>query len=168
MKSILPFYLFTFLSSFLMAQNNSKDSIAVRSVIQQYENAWNKNDIDAICKLFTVDGSWINPGGLYWKNQAEVSKAHHAFAQVLSYMIPVEMTIQNIQFIKDGVALVFVLELIHINHNLSFPNGKKSFPGDIIKDQVSLVLVKNSDQWQIKAGHITTIEPAAEAINPVK
>jgi hypothetical protein len=42
-------------------------------------------------------------------------------------------------------------------------------PGDIIYDQISLVLVKNtSGQWQIKTGHNTPVYPKMEAMNPVK
>ena len=166
-------FLFTCLlicsASFLFAQSNSKDSIDVRSIIQQYEDAWNKNDMDAVCNLFTEDASWINVGGLYWRNKKEISIAHHAFAPVLKYMIPAKLNIQNIQFAAPGVALVFIHEKIQMNHALSFPDGRDVVPGDIIYDQISFVLVKNpSGKWQIKTGHNTPVYPKMETMNPVK
>jgi len=169
----MKYFLFTCLLicsvSFLFAQSNAKDSIEVRATIQHYENVWNINDMDAICNMFTEDASWINIGGLYWKNKKEISIAHHAFAPVLKYMIPAKLNIQNIQFVAPGVAIVFIREKIEMNHALSFPDGREVVSGDIIYDQISLVLVKNaSGQWQIKTGHNTPVYPKMEAMNPVK
>ncbi len=167
MKHFFLHCLFIFPPALLSAQNYSKDSIGVRSIIQQYEDAWNKNDMDAIGNLFTEDGSWINIGGLYCKNKTEIIKAHQVFAPYLKYMIPSKMNIQKIQLISDVVALVFVHEELHLNHDLSFPDGRKANKGEVIYDQLSFVLVKYSGQWMIKAGHNTAVDPASEAINPV-
>jgi len=151
----------------LFAQNNPKDSAGVRALVQRYEDAWNKNDMLAISGLFTEDGSWINIGGLYWKNKSEIRTAHLAFAQYLKFMIPAKLNIQNIQFIGDDVALVFLREEIQMNHGLAFPDGRKAVTGDKLSDQISLVLVNNSGQWQIKTGHNTAVDPVSEKINPV-
>jgi len=155
-------------SSFAFAQNNSSDSLAIRSTVQQFENSWNKNDIDAYCSFFTADGSWINIGGMRWKNRDEVSKAMHTLAPVFKYMIPQKLNVLDIQFVADDVAIVFIREVIQINHDWNFPDGRKAnSKGDIVYGQMSLVMVKNLGQWQIKAGHNTTIDPKVAAFNPV-
>ena len=168
MKRLLFTTLFICSALSLFAQNNTEDSLAVRSVVQRYEDAWNKNDMVTVCNLFTEDGSWINIGGLYWKNKVEITKAHVAFAPYLKYMVPSNMNIQNIQFIAPGVSLVFIHEALHMNHDLTFPDGRKAAQGQVIYDEISLVLVKNLGQWQIKTGHNTAVDPQSEAMNPVK
>jgi uncharacterized protein (TIGR02246 family) len=129
MKRLFLSCLFTCSALFIFAQNDVKDSIGVRALIQQYEDAWNKNDMEAISNLFAEDGSWINIGGLYWKNKAEIRTAHIAFAPYLKFMVPAKLNVQNIQFIDDGIALVFVREAIHMNHDLAFPDGRKISKG---------------------------------------
>lgn len=168
MKHFLLTCLLIFTLSPVLAQNDTKDSIAVLATVQEYENAWNKNDMDAVCAMFTEDASWINIGGLYWKNKNEITKAHHAFAPILSYMIPSKLNIQKIQFVAPGVAIVCLREKIQMNHALSFPDGREVLQGDIINDEISLVLVKKYDKWQIKAGHNTAVYPKMEALNPIK
>ena len=142
MKQFIFCCMLIFSAPLLFAQTNQADETAIRSLVQKQEDAWNKNDMNEYCGFFTEDGSWINIGGLYWKNKAEILKAHLAFAHVLKYMIPATLDIQNIQFIAPGAAIVFVKETIRMNHDLSFPDGRKVAIGDTIRDQMSLVLIK--------------------------
>jgi uncharacterized protein (TIGR02246 family) len=149
------------------AQNNPADETAIRALVQEQEDAWNRNDMSGYCSFFADDASWINIGGLYWKNKAEIVKAHLAFAPVLKFMVPAKVKIQNIQFIAPAAAIVIIEEAIKMNHDLSFPDGRGVAAGDTIKDRISLVLVKSSGRWVIIAGHNTSIDPASEKINPV-
>ena len=167
MKRLFLCCLFSCLVVFLYAQTNIKDSTGVRALIQRYQDAWNQNDMVAISDLFTEDGSWINIGGLYWKNKTEIKTAHVAFAPYLKFMVPAKLNIQNIQFIGNGVALVVLREEIRMNHDLAFPDGRKVAMGDKIFDQMSWVLVNNSGKWQIKSGHNTAVDAVSEKINPV-
>ena len=165
-------YLFSVLlicsSSVLFAQSDYTDSTAIRITIQQFEDSWNKNDMDAYCNFFTIDGSWINIGGMRWKNLSEVSKAMHVLAPVFKNMIPQKLNIQNIQFVADGVAVVFILEVIQINHDWFFPDGKKgAAKGDVMYGQMSLLMVRNFGQWKIKVGHNTTVDQKLADFNPV-
>src|SRR5580692_8089522 len=120
MKRILLLCLFALPASLLFGQKNEADSLEIRSIIQQFENSWNRNDFDAYCSFFTVDGSWINIGGMHWKNKAEVSKAMHTLAPEFKKMIPQKLNIQNIEFIASGVVVVFVLEVIQMNQDWVF------------------------------------------------
>jgi uncharacterized protein (TIGR02246 family) len=167
MRQIILSCLFVLSASFLFAQSDPGNEAAIRSLIQQQGEAWNKNDMNEYCRFFTDDGSWINIGGLYWKNKRELLQAHLAFAPVLKYMTPATLSIQHIQFIAPDVALVFMLETIQMNHDLSFPDGRKVAVGDTIMDQLSLVLIKSSGHWFIKAGHNTAVDPNSVKINPV-
>jgi uncharacterized protein (TIGR02246 family) len=169
MKRFLILGVFISSTIFLFAQKKSTDSIAIHATIQRFEDSWNRNDMDAYCNFFMIDGSWINIGGMRWKNRTEVSAAMHALAPVFKNMIPQKLNIQNIQFVADGVAVVFVLEVMQMNHDWFFPDGKKgAAKDDVTYGQVSLLMVRSLGQWKIKAGHNTTVDPTIATFNPVK
>ena len=51
--------------------NTADDEQAVRKVIADYGDAWNKHDPDAILALFTDDADLVNVAGSWWHGQAE-------------------------------------------------------------------------------------------------
>ena len=55
----------------IKAQDHSADSMAIINLVTQYEDTWNNNDMDAHCKVFTEDGSWITIGGFIGKTEAK-------------------------------------------------------------------------------------------------
>jgi hypothetical protein len=54
--------------------NNADDEQAVRKVIADYGDAWNKHDPDAILALFTDDADWAKRSGelVAWTGGASV------------------------------------------------------------------------------------------------
>ncbi len=57
------------------AQSVTSDEKAIRSLLQQMEGAWNKNDMGAYCNSLTEDGTWINVVGMFWRDKKETIKA---------------------------------------------------------------------------------------------
>ena len=153
----------------IKAQDHSADSMAIINLVKQYEDTWNNNDMDAHCKLFTEDGSWITIGGFYWKDRNEVSTGTHALAPAFKNMIPMKLNIQRMQFVDEKVAVLFLLEDIYINSDWNYPDGSiGGKKGEHDYGQMSWVVVKDNGEWKLKAGQNTTVDQKMKQFNPVK
>jgi hypothetical protein len=53
------------------AVDSVSDEQAVRMVVADYGDAWNRHDPNAILALFTDDADWVNVAGSLWHGQAE-------------------------------------------------------------------------------------------------
>jgi hypothetical protein len=56
--------------------NTANDEQAVRKVIADYGDAWNKHDPNAILALFTDDADLVNVAGSWWHGQVEPARDH--------------------------------------------------------------------------------------------
>jgi uncharacterized protein (TIGR02246 family) len=61
-----------------MAQLSSSDEEAVRSVVNEFPDTWNRHDMDAIGALFAEDADFVNVTGTYWKGRESIL-LNHAF-----------------------------------------------------------------------------------------
>ncbi|MBD2701496.1 hypothetical protein IC229_12670 [Spirosoma sp. BT702] len=52
-------------SSRLLAQN-AKDSVAIQTIIQLEDQAWNKGDAQTYSQSFSSDGTFTNIGGMFF------------------------------------------------------------------------------------------------------
>lgn len=47
-----------------------------KSVIMQFQHAWNNHNADELAEVFVDDAHFINVTGLWWSNKDQIRKAH--------------------------------------------------------------------------------------------
>ena len=57
---------------------SADDESAVRALVNEFANTWNRHDMKAMHELDTEDVEWINVVGHYWRGKATVYKGHVA------------------------------------------------------------------------------------------
>ena len=55
---------------------SADDESAVRSLVNEFANTWNRHDMKAMHELDTDDVEWINVTGNDWRGKATVYKGH--------------------------------------------------------------------------------------------
>jgi uncharacterized protein (TIGR02246 family) len=136
------------------------DEQAVRKVIADFGDAWNKHDPDAILALFTDGADWVNVAGNWWHGQAEHRRGttwvhEHVFRNAHGHIGPVVVRFPT----EDTAVAIFT----HDVESFVLPDGTRNPGGN---HRLSFFLVKRKGHWLITSGQNTEIKP--EALNPAK
>ena len=54
----------------------SQEHVAVSRIVNEYADAWNKHDMNALGQLFAPDADFVNVGGYRWKHRETLQKNH--------------------------------------------------------------------------------------------
>jgi uncharacterized protein (TIGR02246 family) len=138
----------------------NNDEQAVRKVIADFGNAWNKHDPAAILALFTDDADWVNVAGSWWHGQAEHRRGttwvhEHVFKNAHGHIGSVAVRFPT----QDTAVAIFT----HDVESFVLPDGTRNAGGN---HRLSFFLVKHKGHWLITSGQNTEIKPGA--LNPAK
>lgn len=142
------------------AVDSASDEQAVRKVVADYADAWNRHDPNAILALFTDDADWVNVVGSLWHGQAEhrsgTTWAHeHFFKNARGHIGPVVVRFPT----QDTAVAIFT----HDVESFVLPDGSRNSGGN---HRLSFFLVKREGRWLITSGQNTEIK--AEWPGPIK
>lgn len=154
-------------SCFVFGQRDSSDYKDVRSAVQKLNEIWNRHDMDAYCDLFTEDATWVNILGMFWQNRADLCKATRIIKEVALKYWTADMNLVKVRFIEPDVALVYIYETGHVEHDFDASTTKKFIRGDIFHDQIFLVYVRIHNNWKISAGQNTSIDETMTKYDPI-
>lgn len=127
------------------------DEQSVRQVVDAYEQAWNKHDVDAMTSLFTDDIEWINIVGMWWRGLPEVKRGYVWIHETMLKNVPIHQDSCSVRLVTSGIAISVVT---WSKASFVTPGGEQMPEG---KDRMSLYLVRLGDRWLITGGHNTTI-----------
>ena len=135
------------------AVDSARDEQAVRKVVANFGEAWNKHDPNAILALFTDDADWVNVVGSWWRGQAEHRRgttwAHeHVFKNAIGHLGPVVVRFPT----QDTAIAIFT----HDVESFVLPDGSRNPGGN---HRLSFFLVKREGRWLITSGQNTEIKP---------
>jgi uncharacterized protein (TIGR02246 family) len=138
----------------------SNDEVAVRKVIADFGEAWNRHDPSEILALFTDDADWVNVAGSWWHGQAEHRRGttwvhEHVFKNAHGEIGSVVIRFPT----QDTAVAIFT----HDVGPFALPDGIRNAGGS---HRLSFFLVKRKGRWLITSGQNTEIN--AGALNPAK
>ncbi len=125
---------------------------AVRAVVLQQADAWNRHDATAYSALFTPDCDAVNVVGWWWKSRAEMqAKLTRAFASVF----------RDSTLSFTDVQVKFLARHIAVAHARWSMQGEKMQPGIPSPDRgiQTLLLVQRGGRWQIAVFQNTLSKP---------
>ena len=134
-----------------MADKPLTDEMAVRAVVNGFEDAWNKHDMDAFANLFTSDADFVNVVGMRWVGREPIKQAHIASHSKWFKTSTLLIGDTTIKFLKPDVAVA--RSQWALTGALS-PNGEPAPPR---KGILTNVLVKTAGQWLIAVTQNTDI-----------
>lgn len=128
------------------------DDGGVRKSVTSLRDAVNSSNADAAAGLWTLDGTYLDEDGVKWAGRDSVRKM---FATVFSNNAKpknVELTVDNVRFITDGVAIA---------------DGTVNVNGGPA-NRYSLTLVKDGINWLISSATETRSVPRQGVSQPLK
>jgi uncharacterized protein (TIGR02246 family) len=127
---------------------------AIKLVINNYEQAWNRHDAKTLAEQYHTDATWVNWFGAYYKGRAEIEK--HYQTTHSTYFKATQFTtrsIEDVTLVKPDMALV------HVRTDLS---GDERYPGQTFRFRRTILLTNKDGGWRILAGQNAKLNEGIE------
>jgi uncharacterized protein (TIGR02246 family) len=134
-------------------QNQGQDEQAIRNVILQMTDGFNKHDADAATAMYTSDADFVNVRGDKYTGAAEIRQRLAAIFSTRTKNAILKTQNVTIRFINRELAFA------HVTNELS---GLVDTAGVSLPSHRELsirVFIKESDNWRVAAFHNTMIKP---------
>ena len=135
---------------------SADDESAVRALVNEFANTWNRHDMKAMHELDTEDVEWINVVGHCWRGKATVYKGHVAIHKGMSATTSTSVESATIRSIAPTVAVA--VATMHFGASLD-PRYSWVVAA---KTRASFTMVKRDGIWKIVHFQNTLIDPKAE------
>ena len=91
-------------STSVAMDKQSNDEVGVRTVVNGFEDAWNRHDMSALAMLFAADADFVNVIGMRWVGREEIKKAHAASHATIFKTSTLKLGETTVRFLKPDVA----------------------------------------------------------------
>jgi uncharacterized protein (TIGR02246 family) len=135
---------------------SADDESAVRALVNEFANTWNRHDMKAMHELDTEDVEWINVVGHYWRGKATVYKGHVAIHKGMCATTTASVESATIRSIAPTVAIA--VATMHFGPSLD-PRYSWVVAA---KTSASFTMVKRDGIWKITHFQNTVIDPRVE------
>ena len=135
---------------------SADEESAVRALVNEFANTWNRHDMKAMGELDTEDVEWINVVGHYWRGKATVFKGHVAIHKGMSAKTSVSVESATVRSIAPTVAVA--VATMHFGPSLD-PRYSWVVAA---KTRGSFTMVKRDGIWKIAHFQNTVIDPKTE------
>ena len=142
------------------AMLTTEDHKEIGAVLERFDDAWKRRDMQAFAALMTEDCEWVNIVGMRWTGREQVVRAHHNLLEGRYKGVNVHTTWHDESAVAPGVAVVRWDSWVDA---FTGPDGK---PVDVIKTRGTMVMVKQDGHWLIRAGQNSVIDPIAAQHDP--
>jgi uncharacterized protein (TIGR02246 family) len=135
---------------------SAEDESAVRALVNEFANTWNRHDMKAMHELDTDDVEWVTVVGHYWRGKTNVYKGHVAIHKGMCATTTASVESATIRSIAPTVAIA--VATMHFG-----PSLDPHFPWVVAaKTRASFTMVKRDGIWKIAHFQNTVIDPKAE------
>jgi uncharacterized protein (TIGR02246 family) len=122
----------------------------IRQLIKNYEDAWNRHDPKGLADNYTIDATWVNWFGAYYKGRDDIQfhyqQVHTTYFKATHYYT---RAIEDITYPYPNFA---------ISHVRTGLDGDERFPGQTFEFRRMIVVVKRDGFWKILAGQNAKLE----------
>ncbi len=142
------------------AKGNPDDEKAIRAVIAQMTEGFNRHDSKAATSMYTTDADLVTVRGEAFEGRAEFEKGLASILTTRAKDATLKTLDVRVRFVRSDVALA------HVTNKLSglvSPDGQKLPPH---KELSVRVFVKEADTWRVAAFHNTMISPLGSPVPP--
>lgn len=140
---------------------NTKDSIAIRKVVNEFNDAWIAKDPVRYASVFANDADWENAFGGHRRSRDSIQKTYQT---LMSQFTTAEETITKIQVfcMSPDFALVDIYQTVN---GQKLPTSGRLVPTRHIR--MSDVYQKINGKWQVKVHRVTDLRERGQNQNNV-
>ena len=140
---------------------DADDESAVRAVVVEFANTWNRHDMHAMHELDTEDVEWINVSGHHWRGKEAVYKGHDMIHRTVCAKTGLSIEHVVTRALSPDVAVVVTTMLFGPS---VIPSGQEVLE---TKTRGSFIVVRQDGIWKIAHFQNTSVDAEAEHNDPV-
>jgi uncharacterized protein (TIGR02246 family) len=130
--------------------DTAKENGAIRQLVKNYEEAWNRHDPKGLAANYTADATWVNWFGAYYKGRDDIElhyrQVHNTYFKATHYYT---RAVEDISYLSPDLAIA------HVRTEL---DGDERFPGQTFEFRRMIVLTKRDGTWKVLAGQNAKLE----------
>jgi uncharacterized protein (TIGR02246 family) len=142
------------------AKGSPEDEKAIRAVIAQMTQGFNRHDSKGATSMYTTDADLVTVRGEAFKGRAEFEKGLASILASRASDASLKTLDVRIKFVRSDVALAHVRNELS---GLASPDGQKLPPHEELSIRV---FVKEADAWRVAAFHNTMVNPLGSPVSP--
>ena len=140
-------------SNGVFADSRDREEKAIRHLVERWDSAWNKHDMQAMATLLTDDADFVNVAGLHWKGKTQIEREHAERHKTnLKNSISVTRNVE-IQLLSAHFALV------HVDWGMSGDTDFDGTPRNPREGVFTWLMEKENGAWLIRAAQNTNRTP---------
>jgi uncharacterized protein (TIGR02246 family) len=124
------------------------DREQITAIVRNWEEAWNKHDMNALAKLFHEDGIWILWTGAVWKGRFTIEEGLAAVHKTVYRNSIQRERIEELTLVGPDAAVVRFFSTL---------TGDERAPDKVIRSRKFLVVTKREGNWRIGWGQNTRL-----------
>jgi uncharacterized protein (TIGR02246 family) len=133
--------------------DTSRDEAAMRANVEQMMKGWNAKIGADFAKPFAEDADYVVINGMQIKGREAIGKGHQGIFDTFYKNSILDLSVQQIRFLRPDVAVVHVLGQLKVTENNVTRSGNA---------RMTLVMTKTGDKWEIASFQNTAIEAAPQ------
>jgi len=144
------------LGSQLGAQSSS-DTVAVRQIVQNEIDTWNKGDATGYSRDFAASGTFTNIRGQFFTGYPGYLKQHEVIFQGIFKNSILKQDIVSLKFIRPDVAILETATTV--SGAAQAPVGVTRDDQGRIRTRLMQVVAKDNGVWKIMTYHNVDVKP---------
>lgn len=132
---------------------SSQDEAAVRAIVAEFANTWNRHDMKGMHELNTEDVQWINIAGHIWRGNPSVSRGHGVIHRTIYAKTPMRIDEVEVRSVVPDVAVAVAQMWFGLGLHLP------SIEVPEVRTRGSFTMAKRDGVWKIAHFQNTTIDP---------
>ena len=140
---------------------SAADESAVRAIVSEFAETWNRHDMKAMHELNTANVEWINVTGNHWRGNATVFKGHDTIHRTV--FAKTDMNFDEI-LVRAAAPNVAIAVATMKFGPVVIPTGEVLSE---LRTRGSFTIVKDDGRWKIAHFQNTSIDEAAEKNDPI-
>jgi uncharacterized protein (TIGR02246 family) len=136
------------------------DEVAIRKLVTEQTEAWNRHDAAAWSKDFAPEADFVNIFGGIFQGRAEIEKRHAEIFLTLFKDSHTEVTVRRLVFLGKAKD-VAVVDTDHVvtGHGELPPTVRASGEPAALRTHMKYVMQKVKGRWLIVTGQNTDVKP---------
>ena len=140
-----------------LAAQSSVDTAAVRNIVKNEIDTWNKGDAVGYSRDFAAAGTFTNIRGQFFTGNAGYLKQHQVIFKGIFKNSTLKQDIASLKFIRPDVAIVETVTTV--NGAAQIPVGVTRDDKGRIRTRLLQVVAKQNGVWKIMTYHNVDVKP---------
>ncbi|MCI0353195.1 MAG: SgcJ/EcaC family oxidoreductase [Acidobacteriales bacterium] len=141
------------------------DEAAIRRILQDEVEAWNKGDVEAYSRHVAADVTFTNVRGMFFTGyQAFLDRRKEIFKGMFRGTT-LRQEVVSLRFLRPDVAVVETLTWIS-GFSAGPPPGTQTDEKGRLRTRLLQLMVKDAEEWKIAVYHNVDIKPGVTAPEP--